>query len=263
MSLNLFNYNNSLFSGFSSNGSSGMSNMLGDYMAIRNGSYGKLLKAYYSDSDSSTKKTAGAIRRENSKKQAQQASADSEEIKKYKTAQSDASSLKTAAGDLRSNSKLFEKVEKTTTDENGEETTVMDYDRDAINSAVKSFVKAYNSTLDSVYKQDSSIVQKKAASMVSATASNKNMLARVGITIGKDNKLEVDEDKLKTANVSTLKTLFNGSGSYASNVERKASDIATMTEQIAKNTKTSKTNTYNNTGNYSSFATGGIYDGFF
>ena len=44
MSLNLFNYNSSLFSGMSSN-SSGMSSMLGDYMAIRNGSYGKLLKA--------------------------------------------------------------------------------------------------------------------------------------------------------------------------------------------------------------------------
>lgn len=50
MSLNLFNYNSSLFSGMSSN-SSGMSSMLGDYMAIRNGSYGKLLKAYYSQDD--------------------------------------------------------------------------------------------------------------------------------------------------------------------------------------------------------------------
>lgn len=263
MSLNLFNYNNSLFSGFSSGASSGMSNMLGDYMAIRNGSYGKLLKAYYAkQDDGGEKKTAGAIRRENSRKQALQASADSEEVKKYKTAQSDASSLKTAAGNLRSNSKLFEKVSKTTTDENGEETTTVDYDREAINSAVKSFVKAYNSTVKSAYDQESSIVQKKAASMISATASNKNMLARVGITVGKNNQLEVDDEKLNAANVSTLKTLFNGSGSYASNVERKASDMASMTEQLAKNTNT-KTKTYTNTGNYSSYATGGIYDGFF
>lgn len=259
MSLNLFNYNSSLFSGFSSN-SSGMLSMLGDYMAIRNGSYGKLLKAYYAKQDDGTKKTAGATRRENARKAAV---ADSEEIKQYKTAQTDASSLKSAASALRSNSKLFEQVEKTTTDENGEETKVMDYDRDAINSAVKSFVKAYNSTIKSAYGQESSIVQKKAASMISATASNKNMLARVGITVGKDNKLEVDEEKLKTANVSTLKTLFSGSGSYASNIERKASDMASMTEQLAKNTNSSRTNTYSRTGNYSSFATGGIYDGFF
>ncbi len=244
MSLNLFNYNNSLFSGFSSN-SSGMSNMLGDYMAIRNGSYGKLLKAYYAKQDDGAKKTAGAIRRENALKKSQ---ADSEEVKQYKDAQSDAS--------------LFEQVEQKTTDENGEEKVVVDYDRDKISSAVKSFVKAYNSAIKSAYEQGSSIVQKKAASMVSETASNKNMLARVGITIGKDNKLEVDEEKLKTASVSTLKTLFQGSGSYASNIERKASDMASMTEQLAKTATSNKSN-YNRTGNYSSFATGGIYDGFF
>ena len=253
MSLNLFNYNNSLFSGFSSN-SSGMSNMLGDYMAIRNGSYGKLLKAYYAKQDDGAKKTAGAIRRENALKKSQ---ADSEEVKQYKDAQSDASTLKSAASSIRSNSKLFEQVEQKTTDENGEEKVVVDYDRDKISSAVKSFVKAYNA-----YEQGSSIVQKKAASMVSETASNKNMLARVGITIGKDNKLEVDEEKLKTASVSTLKTLFQGSGSYASNIERKASDMASMTEQLAKTATSNKSN-YNRTGNYSSFATGGIYDGFF
>ncbi|MDE7327073.1 MAG: flagellar filament capping protein FliD [Lachnospiraceae bacterium] len=257
MSLNLFNYNNSLFSGFSS-GSSGMSNLLGDYMSIRNGSYGKLLKAYYAK-DTGEKKTAGAIRRENSLKKTQ---SDSEEVKQYKEAQSDASTLKSAASSIRSNSKLFEQVEKTTTDENGEEKTVMDYDRDKISSAVKAFVKAYNSAIDSAYDQGSSIVQKKAASMVSETASNKNMLARVGITIGKNNKLEVDDEKLKTANVSTLKTLFHGSGSYASNIERKASDMASMTEQLAKTAASSKSS-YNRTGNYSSFATGGIYDGFF
>ncbi|MDE7060012.1 MAG: hypothetical protein K2O71_00255, partial [Lachnospiraceae bacterium] len=51
-------------------------------------------------------------------------------------------------------------------------------------------------------------------------------------------------------------------GSYASNIERKASDMASMTEQLAKNASSSKTN-YNRNGNYSSFATGGIYDGFF
>ncbi len=175
MSLNLFNYNNSLFSGFSSN-SSGMSNMLGDYMAIRNGSYGKLLKAYYAKQDDGAKKTAGAIRRENALKKSQ---ADSEEVKQYKDAQSDASTLKSAASSIRSNSKLFEQVEQKTTDENGEEKVVVDYDRDKISSAVKSFVKAYNSAIKSAYEQGSSIVQKKAASMVSETASNKNMLARV------------------------------------------------------------------------------------
>ena len=122
MSLNLFNYNSSLFSGMSSN-SSGMSSMLGDYMAIRNGSYGKLLKAYYSQDDG-VKKSAGALRKDSTKKKLE-ALADSEEVKKYKSTQTDADSLKSAAGSLRSSSKLFEKVSKTTIDDNGEEKTTV------------------------------------------------------------------------------------------------------------------------------------------
>lgn len=232
-------------------------------MSIRNGSYGKLLKAYYAKQKTeSVKNTASTSKTRTSKKTAEKTE-DSKEVTQYKTAQSDASSLKTAAKALTSDTKLFEQVTKTTTDADGKETTVTDYDRDAINSAVKSFVNAYNSTIKSAYAQDSSIVQKKAVSMIGATSSNKSMLARVGITIGEKNELTVDEDKLKKANISTLKTLFSGSGSYASNVEQKASDIATMTEQLAKTASTSNASTYNRNGSYSSLTTGGIYDGLF
>ena len=37
-----------------------------------------------------------------------------------------------------------------------------------------------------------------------------NMLAKVGITIGKGNKLELDEDALKQADIGSLKTVFTG-----------------------------------------------------
>ncbi len=37
-----------------------------------------------------------------------------------------------------------------------------------------------------------------------------NLLLKVGITIGKGNKLELDEDALKKANISTLKSLLMG-----------------------------------------------------
>lgn len=261
--VNYYNYNSSLFSGLSSDSSSGMSSMLSDYMSIRNGSYGKLLKAYYAKQNAdAAKSTSGASKKSASKKTAETAG-DSKETAEYKTAQSDASALKTAAKALTSNSKLFEQTVKTTTNEDGTETTAADYDRDAIAGAVKSFVSAYNSAVKSAYAQDSAIVQKKAASMVGETSSNKNMLARVGITIGEKNELTVDEKKLSTANISTLRTLFYGSGSYASNVERKASDIASMTEQLAKTAAASNASTYDRNGDYSSLATGGIYDGLF
>ena len=40
------------------------------------------------------------------------------------------------------------------------------------------------------------------------TDKNSNMLAKIGITIGKGNKLELDEDALKQADISSLKTVF-------------------------------------------------------
>lgn len=42
------------------------------------------------------------------------------------------------------------------------------------------------------------------------TDKNSNMLAKIGITIGKGNKLELDEDALKQADISSLKTVFAG-----------------------------------------------------
>ena len=40
------------------------------------------------------------------------------------------------------------------------------------------------------------------------------MLAKIGITIGKGNKLELDEDALKQAYISSLKTVFTGYNSF-------------------------------------------------
>ena len=55
------NYNvSTLFSSLntgSTSGTSGLSSVLSDYGAIRNGSYGKLLKAYYNNVDNSAVKS--------------------------------------------------------------------------------------------------------------------------------------------------------------------------------------------------------------
>ena len=44
--------------------------------------------------------------------------------------------------------------------------------------------------------------------MTGMTDKNSNMLAQIGITIGKGNKLELDEDALKQADISSLKTVL-------------------------------------------------------
>ena len=68
----------------------------------------------------------------------------------------------------------------------------------------------------------------------SSTKANSRLLSEVGITIGKENKLELDEDKLKNANISTLKTLFTGTNSFADRIAQKADAISKAISNSAK-----------------------------
>ncbi|MDE7299992.1 MAG: hypothetical protein K2N94_14425 [Lachnospiraceae bacterium] len=62
--------------------------------------------------------------------------------------------------------------------------------------------------------------------MTGMTEKNSKMLAKLGITIGKGNKLELDEEALKKAEISSLKTAFSGYNSFAAKVAQKAADIS-------------------------------------
>lgn len=251
-----FNYSSSLFT--SSSSSSGASGLLGEYMSIRNGSYKKLLGAYYAKQAKAT----GADKKASSDKTETKAvKAETTQLDRMKT---DASSLKSAADNLTvRNSKLFEPVTKTVKDEQGNETTVTEPDRDAISKAVNAFAKAYNATLDSAAKQDNIFTLRKASMMTKSTSTNQRMLNRVGITVGQDNKLSVDEEKLRSADLNDLKTLFSGSSSYGASIGQRASDIAKISEQLIKSANNTNASTYTNTGKYSALSTGTLYDSLF
>ena len=76
------------------------------------------------------------------------------------------------------------------------------------------------------------------------TESNENVLLKIGLTVGKGNKLELDEEALKKADINTLKTLFTGHNSFADKVSMKASSISNA---AARYVGTYKSNgTYNN-----------------
>jgi len=218
-----FMFNNvGLFGSSSSSSGNWMSNLLSltsDYNSIRNGSYGKLLKAYYGKNSSSTKSTT-------SKKDDEKTNSVDKEIT---AAKSDADDLKKSASALTTTGKdsLFVKKEIETKDEKtGETTKTVDYDRKAISSAIKSFVKDYNDMVDSGSETDNTSILQKTLSMIKTTKSNENLLSKVGITIEKGNKLEVNEDKLNEADISSLKTLFNGIGSYGYQIADKAGQIS-------------------------------------
>lgn len=79
--------------------------------------------------------------------------------------------------------------------------------------------------------------------MTGMTDKSSNMLAKIGITIGKGNKLELDEDALKKSDISSLQSVFTGYNSYASKISQKATSIGNAANRA--------TATYTNNGTYS------------
>jgi hypothetical protein len=247
-----------LFSSLSSSSSSSTSlssttSMLSDYYSIRSGSYKKLLNAYYSkygtDSTSSTSSTTKS-------KTTTTISTDSNtQLSQIKSNSGNLQESATALLDKSSSSSLFK--ETVSKDEDGNE--VKSYDMDKIYKGVTAFVDNYNATLETASKSSVSSIQRGAANMVSTTKANSNLLNQIGITIDSNKKLSVDETKLKSADVSTIKTLFNTTGSYGYYIGTKASEMNASAVLEA-----SKTNTYTSTGSYSSsISTGDLYDSLF
>ncbi len=246
MSLTLNSFNNSAISSLFSSSNLGSNSIFGglegsltNLNQIKSGNYGKLVKAYYAkyDSDGNLKSDSTG----SSKK----SKADTSKISEIRN---DASDLSKATDKLlaKGSNSIWNQVE--TTDEDGKVTK--DYDRDAIYKAVSDFTKAYNDLVDSGQKADSTSILGQVASMVTNTSKTATTLSKAGITIGSDNHLSVDEDFLKNkANITYVKDLFNGTGSYAYQVATKAS----MTNSYASSDLSLITGSksYTNQGSYS------------
>lgn len=211
---------------FSGMNSSGNSINLSDYSMIKNGTYKKLMKAYY----------------KNEKAEKESSSTDTQ--KTSQLLQGHADNLKKSASALLEE-ELWEKKTKTAVGEDGKETTTTDYDWDAIVGAVKRFAEDYNSMLKEAGESKNNSVLRSSVWMVNMTAKSAGLLEDVGITIGKDNALTVDETKLKAADFSVIRTLFSGYGSYAGRIVQKAGSIGIA---AGKNTATYTSNaTYSKT----------------
>ncbi|MCR4643022.1 MAG: hypothetical protein K5697_13475 [Lachnospiraceae bacterium] len=97
---------------------------------------------------------------------------------------------------------IKEKDEKT-----GEETEKEGYDWKSITKALKTFIDDYNATVEGAGESNNKNVLRNAAWMTRTTSMSERLLSKVGISVGSGNKLELDEDKLKEADISTLYTI--------------------------------------------------------
>lgn len=223
---------------------------LSEYASIRSGSYGKLMRSYFSmdstkgtsKSDDSTKNTIEDL--------ATTTSTSKDSTKTLAAIESDAKELTDSAKALytRSNNKVFTK------DSGGS------YDTDKIYKAVKRFADDYNSMLDTAGKSSTNRISRSVSSMKNETSYNEKPLKEIGITVDeKIGRLSVDETTFKSADTEKIKNLFNGTGSYAYSVATKAA----MTESYAKS-EAAKSNTYTKNGTYNyNYNSGNIFTDMF
>ena len=244
-----------LFGNNNSSSGNGIYSLLSEYNNIKSGTYYKVVKAYYAKQAGSTEAAKNSTAKDKTNTALQ-----SEKTKELNKTQSDAKALSEAAGALISRgSSLFQEKDITTKGEDGKETTTKGYDMDAIYGAVKKFADSYNNLVDSASKSTSKTVRNQANNMVSGTKTYEKMLNKVGITIGSDNKLSVNEKDFKAADIITIKTLFNGNASFANNAASRASMISYSAQSEAN-----KNSLYTNRGNYNNaYSTGSWMNSFF
>ncbi len=196
-------------------GSLGTNNMMGsfnfsDYASIKNGSYSKIVKAYYAgpvEKAPTSNKTETDKTSTNNK--IKEISADTSDLTQMKKK---ADRLSVAADDLNKSGLYNTGSEK--------------YDRNAITDAVKKFADEYNS----VVKQSSKVASKEITgavnSMKSMTTTMNKALEKIGVNVQNDGTLKVNEDKLGSADVKSIKALFSGEGTYGSQIAGNADSIS-------------------------------------
>lgn len=224
----------------------GMSSILSDYASIKNGSYGKLLKAYYSEAASQSVKNST------------EKNTASEDTRTTNTQlRSEAASLQKAADKLLATGEdsLFVKKEKEVTNEDGTKKVEAEYDKDAIYNAVVGFAESYNSLLETAADSQNSRVLSTAANMTTATAANQKLLSKIGISIGADNKLTVDKESFMKADITTVKNVFGTTDSLAYRLDSGASRI----EGYAKSDAAKISGLYTQDAVYSTTALGSGY----
>lgn len=226
----MYNFmNNMLGSSADKSGGSPLESLLGDYNSIRNGSYLKLAKKYYS--------TDGA-KQATQKQFSSSAGAKTED----KTTKASAESAWNAVSALRDD-KLY--VQK-----QGEDNT------DTILKNVKAFVGSYNSVLDSAENSDKSSVLKDAVRLVNQTENYSNSLSKIGITVQSDNSLKLDETAFAKADMQDVKKLFTGDYSFGSNTQNRLLQI------VSDASSSISSSLYTAQGTVSA-STGSIYDSLF
>lgn len=208
-----YNYSD-FYSGFSRN-----SRWYSDWSNYNNSGYRRAIKDYYNNSNSS--KSSSNTNTTTSRRRSSSSNVLDKILyeKKYPTVSqktqeanskltSGISSLKNSVAALQN-----ENTYKTTSD-----STTSAADKTV--SAVKDYVSMYNDVVGAAKKSTLARKTSHVAGMVQSSSANADKLAEIGITVKRDGTLQLNEDKLKSADISKVQELFSKDNkiSYGSTV---------------------------------------------
>ena len=227
--MNFWNSTNSLFGSGSSNSSSNLYSLFSERASIKNGTYKRLLKSYFNSVGSDSNGTSAKKNRSSNniidkllkEKMYPTVSKDTQEAN---------SNLTSGLNSLQSSVSALQKSSTYEDTENGSTAA------DKVVSAMKSYVTNYNNVVTA--SKSSTLTNKTAyvANMMSATSKNANELAEIGVTLKQDGTLQLDETKLKGADLSKVQKLFS-----ADNIQSYGSTISSRVKFAGGSSSTSST----------------------
>lgn len=177
---------------------SGLSGMLGDYSSIKNGSYSKLMKTYYSSASATSSATKSSSTNVLDKILAERKNPTvSKEVSEANAKLTPAvNSLKSSVNTLQ-NATTFE------------DTPGGSDAKSKTKAALREFVSSYNSAVEASKKSTNTSVTSNVAAIMQSTSEHEDALKEMGITINGNGTLSLSEYAMDEVDVSKVQDLFS------------------------------------------------------
>lgn len=237
--MNFWNYNSASSLYGSSNSSTNLYSLFSERTSIKNGTYKKLLTSYFSSLDQQSGSTTSAKQRRSSNNIMDKLLQEKMYPTVSKEVQEANSNLTSGLSSLKSSVSTLQKDSTYEDTENGSSAA------DKVVSAMKSYVNNYNNVVTA--SKGSTLTNKTAyvANMMSSTSKNAEQLAEIGVTLKNDGTLQLDETKLKSADLSKVQQLFSSDNiqSYGSTIASRAQFAGAGSSTSASVDNTTNTST--------------------
>lgn len=92
--------------------------------------------------------------------------------------------------------------------------------------AIKALIEQYNETTKQLDSNTSSINMYYSQMLKSLASKNGEELSKLGVSVGKDGSISVDEDKLKEAKLEDLETMFGAKSEFVQKLQFLASHVS-------------------------------------